>query len=101
MKANGGRLSSKTLPVQCSGSSETSIPAAPTLQYSRRRSLISLLLAGVAGEYISDVASAVSTSRRALRGVKIPDSEYTTLPNGLNLMASMLDNLRREMFLKA
>uniref|UniRef100_A0A0E0LI13 peptidylprolyl isomerase n=1 Tax=Oryza punctata TaxID=4537 RepID=A0A0E0LI13_ORYPU len=29
-------------------------------------------------------ADAVSTSRRALRSAKIPESEFTTLPNGLN-----------------
>ncbi|PQQ09063.1 hypothetical protein Pyn_00063 [Prunus yedoensis var. nudiflora] len=36
-----------------------------------------------AGLYVCDVAEAVSTSRRALRGAKIPESEFTTLPNGL------------------
>ncbi|KAE8704596.1 Peptidyl-prolyl cis-trans isomerase FKBP16-4 [Hibiscus syriacus] len=33
--------------------------------------------------YASDVAEAASTSRRALRGAKIPESEFTSLPNGL------------------
>ncbi|KAG5113034.1 hypothetical protein JHK82_036303 [Glycine max] len=37
----------------------------------------------LAGVYACDVAGAVSTSRRALRGAKIPESDYTTLPNGL------------------
>ncbi|XP_041024918.1 peptidyl-prolyl cis-trans isomerase FKBP16-4, chloroplastic-like isoform X3 [Juglans microcarpa x Juglans regia] len=37
----------------------------------------------VAGVYACDVAEAVSTSRRALRGAKVPESEFTTLPNGL------------------
>ncbi|XP_060181374.1 peptidyl-prolyl cis-trans isomerase FKBP16-4, chloroplastic-like [Lycium barbarum] len=32
---------------------------------------------------LCDVAGATSTSRRALRGAKIPKSEYTTLLNGL------------------
>lgn len=41
------------------------------------------LLVAAAGVSISDVAVAVSTSRRALRGEKIPESEFTTLPNGL------------------
>ncbi|XP_068653458.1 peptidyl-prolyl cis-trans isomerase FKBP16-4, chloroplastic isoform X2 [Aristolochia californica] len=77
------RLSSKTLPVRCSYFSESPTLTASTLQSSGRRSLISLLLAGVAGGYMCGVASAVSTSRRALRGAKIPESEYTTLPNGL------------------
>ncbi|EEC81648.1 hypothetical protein OsI_25185 [Oryza sativa Indica Group] len=51
----------------------------------RRRWLASLLAAtaavgiGVAG----GDADAVSTSRRALRSAKIPESEFTTLPNGL------------------
>ncbi|KAL2933292.1 Peptidyl-prolyl cis-trans isomerase FKBP16-4 chloroplastic, partial [Bienertia sinuspersici] len=36
-----------------------------------------------AGLCISNVAEAVSTSRRALRGAKIPESEFTTLSNGL------------------
>ncbi|KMT06434.1 hypothetical protein BVRB_7g161060 isoform A [Beta vulgaris subsp. vulgaris] len=36
-----------------------------------------------AGLCIADVAGAVSTSRRALRGAKIPESEFTTLSNGL------------------
>ncbi|KAM7265032.1 hypothetical protein ACFE04_002715 [Oxalis oulophora] len=31
----------------------------------------------------NDVAEAASTSRRALRASKIPESEFTTLPNGL------------------
>lgn len=41
------------------------------------------VLVAAAGMYVCDVAGAVSTSRRALRGAKIPESDYTTLPNGL------------------
>ncbi|KAK9127612.1 hypothetical protein Syun_016409 [Stephania yunnanensis] len=33
--------------------------------------------------YVRDVARAVSTSRRALRGEKIPESDFKVLPNGL------------------
>lgn len=40
-------------------------------------------LAAAAGLCVSDVAGAVSTSRRALKGAKVPESEYKTLPNGL------------------
>ncbi|GJT77193.1 peptidyl-prolyl cis-trans isomerase FKBP16-4, chloroplastic [Tanacetum coccineum] len=36
-----------------------------------------------AGFCVSDMADAASTSRRALKGAKVPESEYTTLPNGL------------------
>ncbi|KAB1221216.1 Peptidyl-prolyl cis-trans isomerase FKBP16-4, chloroplastic [Morella rubra] len=35
------------------------------------------------GSLCDVVADAVSTSRRALRGAKVPESEFTTLPNGL------------------
>ncbi|KAI3923732.1 hypothetical protein MKW98_011362 [Papaver atlanticum] len=41
------------------------------------------VLAAVVSVYICEAAEAVSTSRRALRGSKIPESEFTTLPNGL------------------
>ncbi|KAI3848260.1 hypothetical protein MKW92_023789 [Papaver armeniacum] len=53
------------------------------LQSDGRRTLMSCVLAAVASVYISEAAEAVSTSRRALRGSKIPESEFTTLPNGL------------------
>ncbi|CAN1196878.1 Peptidyl-prolyl cis-trans isomerase FKBP16-4, chloroplastic [Linum perenne] len=49
----------------------------------RRRELIGYLVASAAGISLSDAANAVSTSRRALRGSKVPESEYTTLDNGL------------------
>ncbi|KAE9465515.1 hypothetical protein C3L33_02584, partial [Rhododendron williamsianum] len=35
------------------------------------------------GICVSDMAGAVSTSRRALRGAKIPEEDFVTLPNGL------------------
>ncbi|OVA19453.1 Peptidyl-prolyl cis-trans isomerase [Macleaya cordata] len=58
-------------------------PATLPLPSDGRRALMSSILAAVAGVYICDVAEAASTSRRALRGAKIPESEFTTLPNGL------------------
>ncbi|XP_031489254.1 peptidyl-prolyl cis-trans isomerase FKBP16-4, chloroplastic-like [Nymphaea colorata] len=48
-----------------------------------RRRFIYFILSSASGLLLSDGAGAVSTSRRALRGAKIPESEYTTLPNGL------------------
>ncbi|GMY25008.1 peptidyl-prolyl cis-trans isomerase FKBP16-4, chloroplastic [Fagus crenata] len=48
-----------------------------------RRSLLASLLTTAAGVCACDVAEAVSTSRRALRGAKVPESEFKTLPNGL------------------
>lgn len=48
-----------------------------------RRALLACLLLSAAGTCVSDAAHAVSTSRRALRGEKIPESDFTTLPNGL------------------
>lgn len=44
---------------------------------------MSCFLAAAAGLCVSDVAGAVSTSRRALKGAKVPESEFKTLPNGL------------------
>ncbi|KAJ6801048.1 peptidyl-prolyl cis-trans isomerase FKBP16-4, chloroplastic-like isoform X1 [Iris pallida] len=57
--------------------------AEPSIQ--GRRSFSGFLLAAVsaAGLDSCDIAEAVSTSRRALRGSKIPESDFTTLPNGL------------------
>ncbi|XP_075510067.1 peptidyl-prolyl cis-trans isomerase FKBP16-4, chloroplastic-like [Primulina tabacum] len=54
-----------------------------TLQGEGRRALMGCLLAAAAGVSICETAGAVSTSRRALKGAKIPESEFTTLPNGL------------------
>ncbi|XP_020096070.1 peptidyl-prolyl cis-trans isomerase FKBP16-4, chloroplastic-like isoform X3 [Ananas comosus] len=49
-----------------------------------RRWFVSLLVAS--GLSMNNRADAVSTSRRALRSAKIPESEFTTLPNGLKLV---------------
>ncbi|KAB2046487.1 hypothetical protein ERO13_D01G200500v2 [Gossypium hirsutum] len=54
-----------------------------SLQHEGRRVVLGSLLTAAAAMYISDVAEAASTSRRALRGAKIPETEFTTLPNGL------------------
>nr|KJB16736.1 hypothetical protein B456_002G245200 [Gossypium raimondii] len=54
-----------------------------SLQHEARRVVLGSLLTAAAAMYISDVAEAASTSRRALRGAKIPETEFTTLPNGL------------------
>ncbi|XAR64601.1 Peptidylprolyl isomerase [Bertholletia excelsa] len=72
------------LPCRCSSSYPEHAAKTHTLssQHERRRALIGCLLAAL-GIGISDVAGAVSTSRRALRGAKIPESEFVTLPNGL------------------
>ncbi|KAL1558010.1 peptidyl-prolyl cis-trans isomerase FKBP16-4, chloroplastic-like isoform X2 [Salvia divinorum] len=48
-----------------------------------RRALLSCILAATAGISLCEAAGAVSTSRRALRGAKVPESEFKTLPNGL------------------
>ncbi|XP_031287417.1 peptidyl-prolyl cis-trans isomerase FKBP16-4, chloroplastic isoform X2 [Pistacia vera] len=63
--------SSVVLPSHCSlsSSNETEKPVTLSSQ--------------PAGIFVCDIAEAVSTSRRALRGAKIPESEYKTLPNGL------------------
>ncbi|KAK2655012.1 hypothetical protein Ddye_008064 [Dipteronia dyeriana] len=79
---------SRALPCHCAALSspvETAKPATLlTLQHQGRRALIGSLLTAVgAGTVVCDVAEAVSTSRRALRGSKIPETEYRTLPNGL------------------
>ncbi|TYI44595.1 hypothetical protein ES332_A01G249300v1 [Gossypium tomentosum] len=58
-------------------------PAIVSLQHEGRRVVLGSLLTAAAAMYISDVAEAASTSRRALRGAKIPETEFTTLPNGL------------------
>lgn len=70
------------LPCRCSkDSSSPSVSAAPN---EGRRCFVSFLLAAAASGLNScELADAVSTSRRALRGAKIPESEFTTLPNGL------------------
>ncbi|XP_021289177.1 peptidyl-prolyl cis-trans isomerase FKBP16-4, chloroplastic isoform X3 [Herrania umbratica] len=85
---SGKRLPKKSsflLPCFCalSSSDDTSKPAILSLQHEGRRALVGSLLTAAAAMYVCDVAEAVSTSRRALRGAKIPESEFTTLPNGL------------------
>ncbi|KAE9590038.1 hypothetical protein Lal_00037647 [Lupinus albus] len=78
--------SSYRLQCQCSYSSSNNTiqqPATLSLQIEGRRALLSSLLTTIAGVYACDVAEAVSTSRRALRGAKIPESDFVTLPNGL------------------
>ncbi|KAK6290177.1 hypothetical protein POUND7_001718 [Theobroma cacao] len=85
---SGKRLPKKSsflLPCLCtlSSSDDISKPAILSLQVEGRRALVGSLLTAAAAMYVCDVAEAVSTSRRALRGAKIPESEFTTLPNGL------------------
>ncbi|KAJ0088545.1 hypothetical protein Patl1_32324 [Pistacia atlantica] len=89
--------SSVVLPSHCSlsSSNETEKPVTLSSQREARRALIgSLLSAGsFFSSYLYNILSAFnynyfikrsfSTSRRALRGAKIPESEYKTLPNGL------------------
>ncbi|XP_009623509.1 peptidyl-prolyl cis-trans isomerase FKBP16-4, chloroplastic [Nicotiana tabacum] len=73
------------LPCVCSSTSSPleASPKIPSLQNEGRRALMGSFLIAAAAFCLSDVAEAASTSRRALRGAKIPESEYTTLPNGL------------------
>ncbi|KAK4419293.1 Peptidyl-prolyl cis-trans isomerase FKBP16-4, chloroplastic [Sesamum alatum] len=71
------------LGCRCSSSSLEGLVQKSSSQNAGRRALMGCLLAAAAGISFSEAASAVSTSRRALRGAKIPESEYTTLPNGL------------------
>ncbi|KAE8690537.1 Peptidyl-prolyl cis-trans isomerase FKBP16-4 [Hibiscus syriacus] len=67
-----------------SSDDKNSKPPLFSLQHDQgRRALLASLLTPIAAMYASDVAEAASTSRRALRGAKIPESEFTTLPNGL------------------
>uniref|UniRef100_A0A6N2KU99 peptidylprolyl isomerase n=1 Tax=Salix viminalis TaxID=40686 RepID=A0A6N2KU99_SALVM len=58
-------------------------PSSPSLHREGRRALIASLLSTAGGIYVCDVAEAASTSRRALRASKIPESDFTTLSNGL------------------
>ncbi|KAF9594674.1 hypothetical protein IFM89_034357, partial [Coptis chinensis] len=71
------------VPCRCSSEVSSTNVAPPSLRFDGRRALMGCFLAAAAGIYICDVAGSVSTSRRALRGAKIPESEFTTLPNGL------------------
>nr|XP_043634158.1 peptidyl-prolyl cis-trans isomerase FKBP16-4, chloroplastic [Erigeron canadensis] len=73
---------SRFTPLSCH-SSEASVSIIDTASVEGRRAFMSCFLVAAAGLCVSDVAGAVSTSRRALKGAKVPESEYTTLPNGL------------------
>ncbi|CAL1373042.1 unnamed protein product [Linum trigynum] len=74
------RRSSVPFPCRCSlPSSEKTLQ-----QKEGRRAIFGYLLASTAaGIAACDAAEAVSTSRRALRGSKVPEEEFKTLPNGL------------------
>ncbi|PKU63245.1 Peptidyl-prolyl cis-trans isomerase FKBP16-4, chloroplastic [Dendrobium catenatum] len=52
-----------------------------------RRALVGLMF--VAGLNMCRVAEAISSSRRALRGAKVPESDFTTLPNGISLLKAL------------
>ncbi|KAJ3670136.1 hypothetical protein LUZ60_010460 [Juncus effusus] len=72
----------------CSNSSSTEkkdlslvVSNGASVSSDRRRLFIGFLLS--TGLAVSGKADAASTSRRALRASKIPESEFTTLPNGL------------------
>ncbi|XP_021770510.1 peptidyl-prolyl cis-trans isomerase FKBP16-4, chloroplastic-like [Chenopodium quinoa] len=76
----------KLFHCSCSSSSSSNDTAKLTtssLAIEGRRAFISCLFVAAAGLCITDLAGAVSTSRRALRGAKVPESEFTSLPNGL------------------
>lgn len=69
---------------RCTSSSSSSVTASEEgCTQEGRRALLGCFLAAAVGISVGDVAGAVSTSKRALRGAKIPESDYTTLPNGL------------------
>ncbi|CAA2991059.1 peptidyl-prolyl cis-trans isomerase FKBP16-4, chloroplastic [Olea europaea subsp. europaea] len=68
-------------PCRCS-SSEASV-LKMSFQNEGRRAFTACLLAAAAGISFCGAAGAASTSRRALRGAKVPENEYTTLPNGI------------------
>ncbi|KAL0309630.1 UNVERIFIED_CONTAM: Peptidyl-prolyl cis-trans isomerase FKBP16-4, chloroplastic [Sesamum radiatum] len=79
------------LGCRCSSSSLEGLVQKISSQNEGRRALMGCLLAAAAGISFSEAASAVSTSRRALRGAKIPESEYTTLPNGLKTPVKVVE----------
>ncbi|KAF3942871.1 hypothetical protein CMV_030515 [Castanea mollissima] len=80
--SNSNRRNPNGLPFLCSFSSFKSNDTAQPAN-DGRRALLASLLTTAASVCACDVAEAVSTSRRALRGAKVPESEFTTLPNGL------------------
>lgn len=55
----------------------------PDSGLTRRESVLGAFVIAVVGLVTENQAEAVSTSRRALKGEKVPESEYKTLPNGL------------------
>ncbi|XP_017699049.2 peptidyl-prolyl cis-trans isomerase FKBP16-4, chloroplastic isoform X2 [Phoenix dactylifera] len=77
-----------SLPCRCSKDPSAS-PAGLSSVFSEvlpadgRRWFLGFLLASAAGLNVCGKSDAVSTSRRALRAAKIPESDFTTLPNGL------------------
>ncbi|XP_074276581.1 peptidyl-prolyl cis-trans isomerase FKBP16-4, chloroplastic [Silene latifolia] len=73
----------RSINCSCSSSNDAANTTTLSLANDGRRALINSFLIAAAGLCISDVADAVSTSRRALRGAKIPESDFKTLPNGL------------------
>ncbi|KAJ0982365.1 hypothetical protein J5N97_010620 [Dioscorea zingiberensis] len=86
-KPSNGKRALLSLPCRCSISENLENPAAvssgvPTTS-GRRWFLGPVLVAASSMLNMHDIAGAVSTSRRALKGAKIPESDYTTLPNGL------------------
>ncbi|XP_020257546.1 peptidyl-prolyl cis-trans isomerase FKBP16-4, chloroplastic-like isoform X2 [Asparagus officinalis] len=75
---------SSAFSCRCSKDQAWPSVAPPPAPIEGRRWVLSFLFASAASGLNScDLADAVSTSRRALRGAKIPESEFTALPNGL------------------
>ncbi|XP_050227719.1 peptidyl-prolyl cis-trans isomerase FKBP16-4, chloroplastic [Mercurialis annua] len=83
------QLPSKTwsmMQCQCSSlssSNDITKPTSLSLDHHGRRAIIASIFTAAAAIHVCDVAEAVSTSRRALRASKVPESEFTTLPEGL------------------
>ncbi|KAL7096733.1 hypothetical protein ACP275_10G098200 [Erythranthe tilingii] len=72
------------LRCRCSSSSSSSFDRSVqklSLPIEGRRAFMGFLLSAAAGISLSEAANAAS--RRALKGAKIPESEFTSLPNGL------------------
>ncbi|KAL3628412.1 hypothetical protein CASFOL_027458 [Castilleja foliolosa] len=71
------------LKCRCSSSSMEGSVQKLSSQNEGRRALMGFLFAAAAGISFCEAATAASTSKRALRGAKIPESEFKSLPNGL------------------
>ncbi|CAA0830421.1 Peptidyl-prolyl cis-trans isomerase FKBP16-4-chloroplastic [Striga hermonthica] len=71
------------LGCRCSSPSPASSVRNSPSENEGRRALVGYLFAAAAGISFCEAAGAVSTSRRALRGDKVPESEFKALPNGL------------------